>query len=70
MSPRPPMNLAGIIRSEFLEMPCLRVTLAEAERFWAAPAPHCVAALDDLTTAGFLTRASDGRYARARSEAR
>ena len=53
------------VRSEFLEMPGLRLTSAQASRLWSLDHRTSERILDGLTTAGFLLRAKDGRYARA-----
>jgi hypothetical protein len=52
------------IRGEFLEMPGLRLTEAQARRLWALDAPTCAAMLDTLIVAGFLFRTSDGAFMR------
>lgn len=52
------------IRTEFLEMPGLRLTRRQAERLWAVDQATCARVLDELIEAGFLTRAADGRYFR------
>jgi hypothetical protein len=62
---------------EFVEMPGLRLTLAQAKRLWGLDEPTCVRVLERLVEFGFLcrtscdyARASDGRIAcpRARAE--
>jgi len=52
------------IRSEFLEMPGLRLTPAQARRLWALDAPVCDRALSTLVRAGFLRIGADGAYRR------
>lgn len=54
-----------LIRREFLEMPGLRLTLAQACRLWDVCPGDCQAALDRLIAQGFLRHTSDGQYARA-----
>jgi len=49
------------IRSEFLEMPGLRLTSAQAARLWAVDRRTSDWVLDGLTNAGFL-RNRDGAY--------
>ena len=49
------------IRSEFLEMPGLRLTPAQAARLWAVDRRTSDWILDGLTTAGFL-RNREGAY--------
>jgi hypothetical protein len=55
---------------EFVEMPGLRLTLAQAKRLWGLDEPTCVRVLERLVEFGFLcrtscdyARASDGRIA-------
>ena len=50
------------IRSEFLEMPGLRLTPAQAARLWALDRPTSDRVLGDLTSAGFLVRTRAGAY--------
>jgi hypothetical protein len=52
------------IRSEFLEMPGLRLTRPQAQRLWAMDEQTCREVLDSLTDARFLQRGDDGAYAR------
>jgi len=65
-----PRALAGDVRlarrvcSEFVEMPGLRLTLAQAQRLWALDARTCTSLLERLVDLKFLVRDADGRYAR------
>ena len=52
------------IRSEFLEMPGLRLTPAQAARLWALDRHMSERLLDRLTTAGFLLKTREGAYVR------
>ena len=52
------------IRGEYLEMPGLRLTCAQAARLWAIEAPVCVQLLESLSAERFLYRRNDGTYAR------
>jgi hypothetical protein len=52
------------IMSEFIEMPGMRLTLAQAARLWSLDAGECERLLDDLVRAGFLRFDEHGRYAR------
>jgi hypothetical protein len=54
----------GLIRLEYLEMPCLKLTFWQAQRLWDLPAEECDAALESLVAAGFLRRTRDGQYLR------
>ena len=51
--------LSQRIRAEYEEMPCLRLTLPQASRFWSADRDTCRAALEQLVADGFLVL---GRY--------
>jgi hypothetical protein len=53
------------IRSEFLEMPGLRLTPAQAARLWAVDRQTSERILDGLAMAGFLFRTRNGAYLRA-----
>ena len=53
------------VRSEFLEMPGLRLTPAQAARLWALDRATSERILDGLTAAGFLARNREGAYVRA-----
>lgn len=57
------------IRSEYLEMPGLRLTQRQAQRLWGLDEPTCAQLLDSLTEARFLHRRDDGTYARLTDEA-
>jgi len=50
------------VRSEFLEMPGLRLTSGQAARLWSVDHGTSQRILDGLTTAGFLWRNSNGAY--------
>ena len=49
-----PIDLAGLIRAEYLEMPGLCLTLAQAVRLWNADRDQCLAVLESLKREGFL----------------
>ena len=53
------------VRSEFLEMPCLRLTTAQAARLWSLDRRTSERVLEGLTDAGFLLRNREGAYLRA-----
>jgi len=53
------------IRAEYLEMPGLRLTLAQAQRLCGVDRADCKAVLDGLVDAKFLCTKPDGAYARA-----
>ena len=52
------------IRAEYLEMPGLRLTLAQAQRLCGVEGALCKMVLDALVDAKFLCVKSDGAYAR------
>jgi hypothetical protein len=52
------------IRSEFLEMPGLRLTARQVERLCGVERTVCKAVLDALVDARFLRLGPDGAYAR------
>jgi hypothetical protein len=53
------------VRGEYREMPGLRLTLAQAARFWSLDRGTCTRVLDALVKKRFLVVTSDGMYARA-----
>ena len=52
------------IRSEFLEMPGLCLTCAQAQRLWELDARTCSCLLGSLAEDGFLSLRTNGTYAR------
>jgi hypothetical protein len=52
------------VQGEFLEMPGLRLTEAQARRLWTMDAAMCSAVLERLIKAGFLFRTRDGSLMR------
>lgn len=54
-------RVRGRVRDEFLEMPGLVVTRAQAERLFGLEPEICDAVLQDLVEAGFLAN-DGGRY--------
>jgi hypothetical protein len=59
-------NLIGLVYSEYLEMPGLQLTLAQAVRLWNSDRDSCTQVLEALVGASFLRRAG-GHYVRADS---
>ena len=53
------------VKGEFLEMPGLRVTLAQAQRLWALDRPLCDAVLAALVDARFLVQSGQASFIRA-----
>jgi len=61
-------TIAGAVlraRAEFLEMPGLKLTLAQAARLWAMDAATCAAVLRALVDARFLVEAGNASYMRS-----
>lgn len=52
------------VRSEYRDLPGLRLTLAQASRLWAVPPDECRAALNALVASGDLYQDERGQYAR------
>lgn len=69
-SAAPSTQLLSRIRSEYAEMPGLRLTLLQARRLWGLDVLTCSAALAALESAGYLTRTRDGAYVLAGAERR
>ena len=55
------------VRAEFMEMPGLRLTLAQAQRLWSIDQSLCLALLVALVDVGFLMVTRDGAYVRLQS---
>lgn len=62
---RPLESLVARVRGEYLEMPGLRVTFAQACRLWQLDAATCEMLLDHLVGEGFLDRTASGFYVAA-----
>jgi DNA-binding IclR family transcriptional regulator len=56
--------LLSRIRSEFLEMPGLKLTVRQAARLWGLERATSERLLARLADAGFLWRSRDGAYTR------
>jgi hypothetical protein len=52
------------VQGEFLEMPGLRLTEAQARRLWGLDAAACSALLGALVDANFLFRTREGAFMR------
>jgi hypothetical protein len=50
------------VRSEFIEMPGLRLRVEQAQRLWSLDRASCELLLNSLAEAKFLTRYSDEAY--------
>ena len=53
------------VKGEYLEMPGLRLTIAQAQRLWGLDRAVCDALLDALVEAKFLLRTRDGAFVRS-----
>jgi Fic family protein len=53
------------VRGEFLELPGLRLTSAQASRLWALDHQTSQRILEGLTKAGFLVKTRENAYVRA-----
>lgn len=58
------------VRSEYLEMPGLHLTLDQARLLWHLDPQTCSAVLDALLEARFLRRTERGAYVRADGSSR
>ena len=58
------VDLLARVYGEYLEMPGLQLTLAQAARLWNSDRDTCALALETLVDASFL-RCMSGRYVRA-----
>ena len=66
-NPSPSPSADGLIerlKAEFLEMPGLKLTEAQAQRLWALDALLCSALLETLVNTNFLFRTRDGAFMR------
>jgi hypothetical protein len=52
------------IKAEYIEMPGLRLTVAQAGRLWGLDTPACLDLLERLINESFLQRRPDGTYSR------
>jgi hypothetical protein len=55
------------IKSEYLEMPGLKLTEAQARRLWGLDGNTCQVVLMTLIERGFLKRSANGHYVLVRS---
>jgi hypothetical protein len=60
--------LLARVRSEFVEMPGLNLTLTQATRLFGLPPDICTRVLGTLQVEGLLIQGSDERYARRSSK--
>jgi len=65
MSPREVHALVERVRSEFLEMPGLRLTIRQASRLWGLDQAACSQIVDILVGTAFLRWTAGGAITRA-----
>ena len=53
------------VQGEYMEMPGLRLTTAQAQRLWGLDRAACDALLEALVDAKFLLRTRDGAFVRS-----
>ena len=61
-------DLIRRVKSEFIEMPGLRLTLLQAKRLWALPHEDCERVLQALVERRFLILGTDGKFSRLSEE--
>ena len=52
------------LQAEFLEMPGLKLTKAQAQKLWALDSTSCATLLETLVEVNFLWRTRDGAFMR------
>jgi hypothetical protein len=57
-------RLVTRLKAEFLEMPGLKLTEAQARKLWALDEARCAHVLDTLVRTEFLFRTRDGAFMR------
>ena len=60
-----PLDVLRRVRGEYIEMPGLRLTTAQAQRLWGLDRQACDALLGALVDAKFLFRTRDGAFVRS-----
>ena len=60
-----PLDVLGRVKGEYLEMPGLRLTIAQAQRLWGLDRSVCDALLGALVDTKFLFRTRDGAFVRS-----
>jgi len=63
--PEPLDDVLRRVQGEYIEMPGLRLTLAQAQRLWGLDRTACDALLGALVDAKFLFRTRDGAFVRS-----
>jgi hypothetical protein len=66
MAPQQPIDdVLRRVQGEYMEMPGLRLTAAQAQRLWGLDRAACDALLGALVDAKFLLRTRDGAFIRS-----
>jgi hypothetical protein len=60
-----PLDALKRVQGEYIEMPGLRLTPAQAQRLWGLDRAACDALLGALVDAKFLFRTRDGSFVRS-----
>jgi hypothetical protein len=60
-----PLDVLRRVKGEYLEMPGLRLTIAQAQRLWGLDRSVCDSLLGALVEAKFLFRTRDGAFVRS-----
>ena len=64
MAQQQPHDVLRRVQGEYIEMPGLRLTTAQAQRLWGLDRSVCDALLGALVEAKFLFRTRDGAFVR------
>ena len=64
-APKQPFDVLQRVQGEYIEMPGLRLTIAQAQRLWGLDRAVCDSLLGALVEAKFLFRTRDGAFVRA-----
>ena len=64
-SPQSHDDVLRRVRGEYIEMPGLRLTTAQAQRLWGLDRASCDALLSALVDAKFLSKTRDGAFVRS-----
>ena len=66
MEPLTPLRARMRIQIEYIEMPDLKLTVAQLRRLCALPPDVCETAVADLVRSGFLWKTGEGTFLRRR----
>ena len=65
MAQQQPHDVLQRVQGEYIDMPGLRLTTAQAQRLWGLDRAACDALLGALVDAKFLFRTRDGAFVRS-----